>query len=46
MKYWVQPKVYHRGYCPTVCNSEKSAMVQLEFMENHTDFEWEIIVRP
>jgi len=45
MKYIVQPKKYHRGYCPTICESEKSALKQLEFMENHTDFEWEIYVR-
>ena len=44
MQYIVEPKEYHRGYCATICESEESAIKQLELMERYTDFEWEIYV--
>ena len=41
--YWVQPTKYHKGFCPTVCDTLKEAKKQLRFWEDNTDFEWEII---
>lgn len=42
-EWWVQPEVYHAGYCPTVCNSRKSAEAEQERYERITGFEWVII---
>ena len=42
MKYIVEPKEYHRGYCPCICESEESAIEELLKMEKYTDFEWVI----
>ena len=46
-KQWkVQPKRYRRGYCPTICKSQKSAEEQQERLERITGFEWAITVIP
>lgn len=42
-KYWVQPIKYHKGFCPTVCNTLKEAKKQLQFWEDNTNFKWEIV---
>ena len=42
----VQPKRYHRGYCPIICRSQKSAEHEQERLERITGFEWTIIVIP
>lgn len=44
-EYWVQPVYYHRGYCPTVCESMESAEKECEYLTEVTGFEWEIIIR-
>ena len=45
LRRWkVQPKRYHKGYCPTICNSQKSAECEQEHLERTTGFEWTIIV--
>ncbi len=43
MQYTVRPKEYHRGYCPTICDTMQSAEEELALMRKHTDFEWEIV---
>lgn len=45
-KWKVQPKRYHRGYCPTICKSQKSAEYEQERLKRITGFEWTIIVIP
>lgn len=45
-KWKVQPKRYRRGYCPTICKSQKSAEHEQERLERITGFEWTIIVIP
>lgn len=45
MKYYVVPVHYHQGYCPTVCESMKSAERECERLTEGTGFEWEIIVK-
>lgn len=42
MEYIVRPKEYHRGYCPTICDTMESAEEQLALMQKYTDFEWVI----
>lgn len=47
LRRWViQPKIYRRGYCPTICKSQKSAEHEQERLERATGFEWTIIVIP
>lgn len=43
MQYTVRPTEYHRGYCPTICDTMESAEEQLALMRKHTTFEWEIV---
>lgn len=46
-KQWkVQPKRYRKGYCPTICKSQKSAEHEQERLERITGFEWTITVIP
>ena len=45
-KWKVQPKRYHKGYCPTICMSQKSAEHEKERLERMTEFEWIITVIP
>lgn len=45
IKAWkVQPKRYHKGYCPTICKSRRVAELEQERLERITDFEWTIKV--
>lgn len=47
LRMWkVQPKRYRKGYCPTICKSQKSAEHEQERLERITGFEWTIIVIP
>ena len=47
LRTWkVQPKRYHKGYCPTICKSQKSAEYEQERLERITGFEWTITVIP
>ena len=47
LRTWkVQPKRYRRGYCPTICKTQKFAEEQQERLEITTGFEWTIIVIP
>lgn len=44
-KVWkVQPKRYHKGYCPTICKSRRVAEFEQERLERITGFEWAIKV--
>ena len=45
-KWKVQPKRYHKGYCPTICMSQSSAEHEKERLERITGFEWIITVIP
>ena len=41
LKVWkVQPKRYHKGYCPTICKSRRVAKLEQERLERITGFEW------
>lgn len=41
LKAWkVQPKRYHKGYCPTICKSRRVAELEQERLERITGFEW------
>lgn len=45
LRIWkVQPKRHHKGYCPTICKSQKSAEHEQEHLERITGFEWIITV--
>lgn len=45
LRTWkVQPKRYRKGYCPTICESQKSAEHEQEYLERITGFEWTITV--
>lgn len=45
LKVWkVQPKRYHKGYCPTICKSQRAAEFEQERLERITGFEWTIKV--
>lgn len=47
LRTWkVQPKRYRKGYCPTICKSQRSAEHEQERLERMTGFEWIIIVIP
>lgn len=47
LRTWkVQPKRYHKGYCPIICKSQKSAEHERENLERTTGFEWTITVIP
>ena len=47
LRTWkVQPKRYRKGYCPTICKSQKSAEHEHEYLERMTGFEWKITVIP
>lgn len=47
LRTWkVQPKRYRKGYCPTICKTQKSAEEQQERLERITGFEWTITVIP
>ena len=47
LRMWkVQPKRYHRGYRPTICNSQNSAEHDQERLERITGFEWIITIIP
>lgn len=47
LRTWkVQPKRYRKGYCPTICKSQKSAEHEQERLERTTGFEWAITVIP
>lgn len=47
LRTWkVQPKRYRKGYCPTICKSQKSAEHEQERLERTTGFEWIITVIP
>lgn len=40
LRTWkVQPKRYRKGYCPTICKSQKSAEHEQERLERMTGFE-------
>lgn len=40
LKVWkVQPKRYHKGYCPTICKSRRVAKLEQERLERITGFE-------
>lgn len=39
-KWKVQPKRYRRGYCPTICKSQRVAKLEQERLERITGFEW------
>lgn len=43
LRRW-SPKRYRKGYCPTICKSQKSA--EHERLERTTGFEWTITVIP
>lgn len=43
-RWKVQPKRYCKGYCPTICKSQKSAEHEQERLERITGLEWTIIV--
>lgn len=45
-KWKVQPKRYRKGYCPTICESQKSAEHEQERLERTTGFEWIITIIP
>lgn len=45
-RWIVQPKRYRKGYCPTICKSQKSAEHEQERLERITGFEWTITVIP
>ena len=45
LRTWkVQPKRYRKGYCATICKSQKAAEHEQERLERITDFEWIITV--
>lgn len=45
LRTWrVAPKRYRKGYCPTVCKSQRSAEHEQERLERMTGFEWKITV--
>ena len=45
LKAWkVQPKRCHKGYCPTICKSQRAAEFEQERLERITGFEWAIKV--
>ena len=47
LRTWkVQPKRRRKGYCPTICKSQKSAEYEQERLERTTGFEWIITVIP
>lgn len=47
LRTWkVQPKRYRKGYCPTICKSQKSAEHEQERLERITGFEWTTTVIP
>lgn len=47
LRTWkVQPKRCRKGYCPTICKTQKSAEEQQERLERITGFEWAITVIP
>ena len=47
LRTWkVQPERYRKGYCPTICESQKSAEREKECLERTTGFEWTITVIP
>ena len=47
LRTWkVQPKRYRKGYCPTICKSQKSAEHEQERLERITGLEWTITVIP
>ena len=47
LRRWkVQPKRYRKGYCPTICQSQKSAEHEQERLERITGFEWITTVIP
>lgn len=47
LRRWkVQPKRYRKGYCPTICKSQKLAEHEQEHLERITGFEWTITVIP
>lgn len=43
-KWKVQPKRYHRGYCPTIFNDQRAAEHEQERLERITGFEWTTIL--
>lgn len=47
LRRWkVLPKRYRKGYCPTICRSERTAEYERELLELETGFEWKIIIIP
>ena len=45
LRVWtVAPKRYRRGYCPTICKSQRSAEHEQERLKRMTGFEWVITV--
>lgn len=47
LRTWkVQPKRYHKGYCPTIFKSHEAAEHEHERLERITGFEWTIAVIP
>ncbi len=47
LRTWkVQPKRYHKGYCPTICKSQESAEHEQEHLERMTGLKWTITVIP
>ena len=45
LRTWkVQPERYRKGYCPTICKSQKSAEHEQERLERITEFKWIITV--
>ena len=45
-KWVIQPKRYHKGYCPTICKSQSSAEHEAEKLQRLTGFEWTIVIIP
>lgn len=40
----VAPKRYHKGFCPTICKSQRSAEHEKERLESISGFGWKITV--
>ena len=38
----VVPCEYHRGYCPTICETLADAVEECDFWNEHTNFLWAI----
>ena len=41
-RFKVVPCEYHAGYCPVLCETLESAIDELEFWDEKTDFTWAV----